>query len=293
MNKLSIIIRTLNEAKYLQELLDGIKQQALHDFSIETIVVDSGSDDETIDIAAKNNCKLIHIKKSEFSFGRALNIGCQNASGDIFVIISGHCIPVDKHWLTNLVTPMLTNRANYVYGRQIGRDTTMFSESLVFKKYFPEKGRHDFPSYFCNNANSAIEKIVWSKYKFDENITGLEDLELGKRLYENGGKITYANEACVYHIHNENWTKIKTRYERETIAFLNFEPSMKLSLFEITTGFLLSVFNDINDEGLKIKNFKHIKSIIQYRSAQYFGYWVGNKRKQEVNTKTKSRFYYP
>jgi glycosyltransferase involved in cell wall biosynthesis len=293
MNKISIIIRTLNEAKYLQELLDGIKQQELRDFPVETIVVDSGSDDGTIDIATNNNCKLIHIKKSEFSFGRSLNVGCQNASGDIYVIISGHCIPVDKYWLKNLVTPILTRQANYVYGRQIGRDTTMFSEGLVFKKYFPEDEKYDYPGYFCNNANSAIEKIVWSKYKFDEDITGLEDLELGKRLYENGGKIAYANNARVYHIHNENWTKIKTRYERETLAFLNFEPSMQLRFFQLINGFLLSVTNDLSHDGIKIGNLLQIGSIIQYRSAQYFGYWVGNKKMSQVSAKTKSRFYYP
>ena len=269
MNKISIIIRTLNEAKYLPELLANVKKQTLFNFSIETIVVDSGSDDGTIDIAIKNNCKLVHIKKSDFSFGKSLNIGCQNASGDIFVIISGHCIPVDKKWLKNLVTPILVNHANYVYGRQIGRDTTKFSEKLVFQKYFPEKGRHDFPNYFCNNANSAIEKTIWSRYKFNEKITGLEDLELGKRVTENGGKIAYANDACIYHIHNENWVQIKTRYERETIAFLSFEPLMKLTFFEIIFGFFLAVYNDITSEGLKIKILKQIKSILQYRSAQY------------------------
>ncbi len=293
MNKISIIIRTLNEAKYLPELLNSLKQQVLPNFSTETIVVDSGSDDGTIDIANNNNCKLVHIKKSVFSFGKSLNIGCQNASGDIFVIISGHCIPVDKNWLKNLVTPILVNHANYVYGRQIGRDTTTFSENLVFKKYFPEKGKHQFPNYFCNNANSAIEKTIWSKYKFNEDITGLEDLELGKRLIENGGKIAYANEACVYHIHDENWAKIKTRYERETLAFLNFEPSMKLSFFEIIQGFLLSVSNDLFDGGMKIGKLKQILSIIQYRSAQYYGYWIGNRQKREVSAKTKNRFYYP
>ena len=293
MKKISIIIRTLNEAKYLPELLEGIKQQLLPEISVETIIVDSGSKDETINIAKNHNCKIVHIAKSEFSFGKSLNIGCEAANGEILVFVSGHCVPVDINWIKNLINPILKGKACYVYGRQVGRDTTMFSEERVFSKFFPEDGRYNSPSYFCNNANSAIKKTIWLKYKFNEEVTGLEDLELGKRLTENSCKIEYSNESCVYHIHNESWIKIKNRYERETLAFLNFEPSMKLSFFEVIKGFLLSLLDDLSSEGFKLKILHKIMSILYYRSAQYVGYWLGNKRGKNITAKTKNRFYYP
>ena len=102
MKKISIIIRTLNESKYLPELLEGIKQQLLPEISVETIIVDSGSKDETINIAKNHNCKIVHIAKSEFSFGKSLNIGCEAANGEILVFVSGHCVPVDMNWIKNL-----------------------------------------------------------------------------------------------------------------------------------------------------------------------------------------------
>ena len=47
----SIIIRTLNEAKHLGRLMEGIYQQNFRDWEI--ILVDSGSTDGTLDIAQR------------------------------------------------------------------------------------------------------------------------------------------------------------------------------------------------------------------------------------------------
>ncbi len=44
----SIIIRTLNEGKYLEELLRQIELQVTDQLQYEIILVDSGSEDETL-----------------------------------------------------------------------------------------------------------------------------------------------------------------------------------------------------------------------------------------------------
>ena len=52
----SIVIRTLNEEKYLQELIDCInKKKISSDDEIEIILVDSGSTDQTLKIAEQNH----------------------------------------------------------------------------------------------------------------------------------------------------------------------------------------------------------------------------------------------
>mgnify|MGYP003952044673 FL=1 len=197
---ISIIIRTLNEEKYLEELLIAINNQKLKRIisKTEIILVDSGSNDRTLDIAKEYNLKVVHIKKQSFSFGRSLNLGCTNASGSIFVFISGHCIPVNDNWLITLVNPVI-NGYEYSYGRQTGRDTTLFSEQQVFEKQYPRKSSIPQIGYFCNNANSAISKNLWKKYKFNEDITGCEDMDLAKKYVIQGGKLAYVAKSCVFH----------------------------------------------------------------------------------------------
>ena len=85
-------------------------------------------------------------------------------------------------------------------------------------KYYPEKNKFSEISFFCNNANAAIDRTTWQKLRFDEEIPGLEDMELAKRFSMDGKNIDYINDAIVFHYHHENWSQIKRRFEREAIA---------------------------------------------------------------------------
>ena len=78
---ISIVIRTLNEGAYLDDLLVMIKRQRLDGHSVEVVVIDSGSTDNTVPIAERHGCRLTQIRKDEFSFGRSLNRGCAVSSG--------------------------------------------------------------------------------------------------------------------------------------------------------------------------------------------------------------------
>ena len=134
--KISIVIRTLNEEKYLDQLLCSIESQRCS-YNLQVVVVDSGSVDSTLEIAKQHKCKLVHIKKHEFTFGRSLNIGCLAIKSDYLVFISGHCVPVNGSWLERLVNPIKNNIVDYSYGRQIGSPETYWSERKIFEKYFP------------------------------------------------------------------------------------------------------------------------------------------------------------
>ena len=110
---ISIVIRTLNEGQYLHQLLNSINNQNTS-YKFEIIIVDSGSNDETLKIVKQFKCRLFHIKKEDFSFGRSLNLGCENSNGRFIVIISGHCVPVNNFWLENLVSPLGNPNLDYV-----------------------------------------------------------------------------------------------------------------------------------------------------------------------------------
>jgi glycosyltransferase involved in cell wall biosynthesis len=73
----SVIIRTLNEERYLEELLMKISIQDRTTYDVEVVIVDSGSTDSTLDVAKKWKARITHISKDDFSFGRSLNIGCE------------------------------------------------------------------------------------------------------------------------------------------------------------------------------------------------------------------------
>ena len=198
MPKCSIVIRCFNEQKYIGLLLEGILQQTEKD--VEIILVDSGSTDNTLQIASQYPVKIISIKSEDFTFGRALNLGIREAQGEFIVIASAHVYPTNAFWLENLLAPFQNPQVVLTYGRQIGNELTKFSEHQVFKKWFPQDINviQDHP--FCNNANAAIRKTTWQTFQYDETLTGLEDLDWAKRALVLKHKIAYNSEAVIVHI---------------------------------------------------------------------------------------------
>lgn len=288
----SIVIRTLNEEKHLVELLDTIKLQDATEFDIETVIVDSGSTDHTLDIARKYGCRITYIKKEEFTFGKSLNYGCEFSNGDFLVFVSGHCIPVDQYWIRNLVRPLVDN-CSYTYGRQLGRDTTKFSERQLFEKYFPNESRIPQVGFFCNNANSAIRRDAWLSHRFNEELTGCEDMYLAKLLVDSGQKIGYVSDASVYHIHDETWSKVKVRYEREAIALQQIMPQVQLNFVDMVNFIFVAIVKDIR-KAIALRVFKQeIKSIIFFRCCQYYGAYIGNSNHRKLSQAMKLKYFYP
>jgi rhamnosyltransferase len=291
----SVIIRTLNEEKYLQELINAIKEQKIDlEDEIEIILVDSGSTDQTLEIAKKNNLKIVFIKKEVFSFGRSLNIGCRASNGELLVFISGHCIPVNTNWLLNLCLSLKNGGSDYNYGKQIGVDTSYYSEHQYFKKFFPSSNKDVlFNGFFCNNANSAIKRNVWEKYKFNENITGLEDMYLTQQITQDNMKVSYIPEASVKHIHQENFKQIKNRYERESIALRWIIPDIKITFFEFVKIFFLYIISDFSAAKKEKVFLKNFFSILFFRFAMSYGSYIGNSKSNKLSEKSKKIYFYP
>ena len=289
----SIIIRTLNEEKHLDELLSAIECQETDSLDYEVILVDSGSEDNTLQIAASHGCKILHITREEFSFGRSLNMGCEAASGEFLVMVSGHCVPGDGKWLRKLCEPLIQDKASYSYGKQVGSSSSRYSESCIFAKYYPEQSRIPQEGFFCNNANSAIRKSAWARYQFDEELTGLEDMELAQRLVADGDKIAYVADAWVYHYHVESWRHIKRRFERESIALQKIMPQVHINIRDLARYVFSSIWLDwksaIRDKVFINKSFE----IVVHRVLQYWGSYVGNHEHRKLSHAQKEEYFYP
>lgn len=290
--KASIIIRTHNERRYLDELLTAIARQR-GGVDAETILVDSGSTDGTLDIAKRHGCRVEFISHEEFSFGRSLNRGCAAATGDALVFVSGHCVPMDDAWLANLVRPISEGKASYTYGKQRGGEGTKYSEQQLFRKYFPDASSIPQEGIFCNNANAALERATWQKFRFDEDVTGLEDMELAQRLVRSGLRIAYVADAGVHHYHHETWRKIRWRYEREALALQRIMPEVQLSPLDVARYIASGIFLDAGAALQEGRFFREAPRIAAFRINQYVGSYRGNHQHRKLSHKQKEHYFYP
>jgi rhamnosyltransferase len=288
----SIIIRTLNEARYLPFLLEAIDAQH-SEFGCEVIVVDSGSTDGTLEIAYSHGCRILTIARKEFSFGRSLNLGCKAAIGNYLVIISGHCVPCHGSWLQRLVTPLAEGVVSYTYGRQLGGTDTHWSEHRIFAKYFPEQSVVPQPGIYCNNANSAILRSAWERYQFDEQLTGLEDIHMAQRLVADGGKVGYVAQASAFHYHHENWPQVQRRFEREAVALQRIQPELIVRKRDLFRYLVKGVTSDLHHARTNCLPLHRWPTVWQYRLAQYWGSYIGNRRSRELSARLRESYFYP
>ncbi|MCL2933512.1 MAG: glycosyltransferase [Trichodesmium sp. MAG_R03] len=291
MSKCSIVIRCYNEEQHIGRLLSGIIQQTVPD--PEIIIVDSGSTDATVSIASRYPVKILSITPEEFSFGRALNIGCRAATGDIIVIASAHVYPLYFDWLENLLTPFDRPEVALVYGQQRGNEITKYSEHQVFAKWFPDIPDYNQTHPFCNNANAAIRRLLWEKLPYDETLTGLEDLDWAQRIQKLGYKIVYEPEAPIVHVHDEPPSKIYNRYRREAIALKNIFPQEQFHLWNFIRLFLGNTISDYYHAGSDRVLWKNLTQIFQFRLMQFWGTYQGFRQYGIISSQLKQTFYYP
>jgi len=290
----SIIIRSHNEERHIGRLLDGIERQQLPaNTSIEVILVDSGSTDSTVSIARHMGAIIVSIAKEEFSFGRALNIGCKVAKGDILLFASAHVYPVYTNWIEQMLAPFTKQQVALVYGRQTGNELTHFSEQQVFNKWFPEESNYNQATPFCNNANCAIRKSLWQQLPYDEVLTGLEDLDWAQKIMDKGFTVVYEAAAVIVHVHEETPHKIKNRYRREAIALKQIIPKVHFNFWDFIRLFISNSVSDCFHALQQGVFLNEAKSIFIFRFMQFYGTYQGHQQKGSVTKELKNRFYYP
>lgn len=287
----SIIIRARNEEKNIGRLLEGIEKQTIR--NVEIILVDSGSTDNTVNIAKKHNAVVVEIEPEKFTFGRSLNHGISVAHSDVCLVASAHVYPVYSDWIEKMMKPFSDPSIALVYGKQRGSDTSQFSEQQIFLHWYGETSQIPQEHPFCNNANSAIRKKFWYKHKYNEDLPGLEDLEWAKWAIEDGYKIGYVSEAEIIHVHEESIKGIFNRYMREGMAFKQIYPHEKFSKRDLFSLFFRNVFSDACNAKERRLLKKQFLNIIKFRWLQFYGTYRGYRRSGPLTWELRKSFYYP
>ncbi|MFA5865313.1 MAG: glycosyltransferase [Phycisphaerae bacterium] len=215
-NNISFIIRAFNEDKYISNLMQTLLLQAEKSQSkYEFIVIDSGSTDNTTNIVKLFPVKLISIPKNEFNYSKALNLGIENSSGDLLIIISAHILPCQNFWLKRLISHFEDEKIAGVFCRQVPWPDAPWYEVNRIEKQFQNISKCysldidnlDIP---FSNVGSCVRRDLWERHPF-QILPAREDREWAKWAILNGYRIIYDAEISVYHSHNESPRKVAQR----------------------------------------------------------------------------------
>jgi glycosyltransferase involved in cell wall biosynthesis len=211
----SVIIPTKNAGSEFSRSLKMISAQKGFQY-IEIVVVDSGSNDETISLAKAHGAKILTIEPHEFTHSFSRNLGADAASGDyLFFTVQDALIPTD-YFLYEMFMVCISNKVAAVSCAEFPRlDSDLFYRVCCRNHYrFLEVSDSDrifmAPSeknYITLRKNGQLSDIgcfiardlfQFYKYRFDY----AEDLDLGIRLIEDEHRIAFLSSIKMIHSHN-------------------------------------------------------------------------------------------
>ncbi|MCI6582597.1 MAG: glycosyltransferase [Oscillospiraceae bacterium] len=232
---ISLIIPTCNAEKYLDSLLTSINSQTL--IPDEIIIVDSESDDRTVDICEKySNVRVIMIKRKDFDHGATRDMALKQSKGEIVIFMTQDALPADKYFIKNLVAPLLADKKMAVVsGRQLPRNDATKMERLVREFNYPDKSnvreKKDLPkygikTYYCTDVCAAYNRQIYLELGgFEYPLRTNEDMFYAAVAVKNGYKVAYEASAKVIHSHNMT---LKQQYERNYIQGIEIERHKEL-----------------------------------------------------------------
>ena len=198
--KISIIIRTKNEARWLGSCLRALEKQTYRNFQV--VVVDNDSTDPSKAIAKAFGAITVDYSNSNYKPGQALNLGVRQVLADAYVFLSAHCIPVATSWLQEFVED-LNKDSNFagVYGRQIPVSYSSDEDKRDLVITFGLDSHIKTKDPFFHNANSIIRHEALFPELFDEQVSNIEDRVWAKRVLDNGWNTYYSARSEVRHFH--------------------------------------------------------------------------------------------
>lgn len=208
---LSVVIPTLNAADEIDSLLDTIEAQSLQPLDI--LVVDSSSDDGTVDEVAKHPCvNLVRIERKEFNHGLTRDMALRRSAGEFVCFLTQDAVPASNRYLERLVAPFLADDSiALVTGRQLPKADARRFEQLVRKFNYPNvpsvRSKSDLPKYgiktfFASDTCSAYRRTAYLECGGFDHVNTNEDMLMAARFIASGLKVAYEPSAEVYHSHN-------------------------------------------------------------------------------------------
>lgn len=227
-NKISVVIVTYNQEKFIADTLQSVLIQDVED--LEIIVADDGSSDNTSEIIYALQKKASNIKYVRSPINKGISSNFNNAfkevTGEFIAIMGGDDLMIPgklKKQLNALMNnpkavlcyhdaeafESSTNQQLYLFSQKYSVPTNI-SENLFFTNWFLKKKE----CKLCGSSTFARSAYYLQTY-FDTKLFYLNEMLHGMENYakQPHGEMIYINEVlCRYRIHDNNVTRKSRPY---------------------------------------------------------------------------------
>lgn len=281
----TVVVLTFNGEKYLERILRGIAEQQF-DGARETIVIDSGSTDGTLEIVAGHpDVRLVQIPNAEFGHGKTRDLAVRLARGRYVAFLTQDAVPSDDQWLTELLAPFaIDERVAIVTGRQVPRDSAFPAQKYDITHTFSAIGssagtvlfdgarpggtkQEAAIAAFHSDVNAAVRRDLATTLIPFRDVPYSEDQLMGREVLDAALWKAYAGRAVVEHSNDLTLREYGKRLFDETVALRRLghdysATTLARMVIAITFGTLGDAVKILRDH--------------DYRMSQKLRWWIVN-----------------
>jgi succinoglycan biosynthesis protein ExoA len=195
----SVIVPVRNESAHIRQTLECLRRQEFDARQFEVLLVDGASDDDTVaqalDVQQTFPQLRIFSNPKRLS-SAARNVGVRHAQGKFVVIVDGHCLIHDGHYLQKMVTAFEQSGADTLGRPQLLRidGSNSFQEAVAAAReswlgHNPDSDIYSDQARFVPPDNVAVayrREIFHKVGLFDEQFDACEDVEFNWRVRQAG-----------------------------------------------------------------------------------------------------------
>jgi len=281
--KYKVIVPVCNGGEVWKECVASLLKQEVP--VSDVIVIDSDSDDGSLEVSQSAGFIVHQIKKEEFNHGGTRQWAIDHAgSVDIVVFMTQDAILYNCSSISNLIESFTDSTIGCAFGRQLPRVKAGLLEAHAryfnypvesYTRSISDKERYGIKTAFISNSFAAyrVAALKESGGFPSDIILGEDTFVAGKMLLSNW-KLAYVSDAVVYHSHNYSY-------------FEEFKRYFDIGVFHVQNNWLLKSFGKAEGEGLRYiksefsftlsKNFLLMPSVFVRTVFKYAGYKLGSK----------------
>lgn len=193
--------------KHLPYCLPPLLTSKLHP---RVMVVNSSSNDGTVELAQEFGAETLVIPRAEFNHGTTRERARKALGTDIVIMVTPDAYIADPHALEKLIEPILNGEAAVAYARQLPHDGAGFFEKFHRDFNYPlesqlrgieDVSRYGVYTFFCSNSFAAYSNSALDDIGGFEHVLLGEDTVAVSKLLRKGYKIAYVADALVKHSH--------------------------------------------------------------------------------------------
>lgn len=246
MNSFAVIVPTLNGGETFLQLLTSLEEQTLKPAAL--IVIDSGSEDGTVQAAEAEGAKVYQVSQEVFDHGGTRQVAVNMAEAiDVVVFLTQDAVLANCDALHNLMDCFEDTEIGGAYGRQLPHPGAGIFGSHVRLFNYPEISRVrsltdadlGIKAAFMSNSFAAYRRsVLIAVGGFPVNVILGEDTYVAAKMLLAGWKISYCADACVYHSHDFSLVEEFRRY-------------FNTGIFHNRESWLLKKFGRVEGEGIR------------------------------------------